>query len=97
MVSAQPSILASSVRARFEQLMEVCSLSQQDAAAVARSWPGVLYRNRKTPKALKLDFFQHVIGRPLAALAQALRHTSATRSGIASRLAPTSCGSAASS
>ncbi len=75
MVSSRPSILTSSVatmQAKLGRLMEVCSLSQQEAALVARSWPDVLYRSLDTSSTLsKLDFLEQVIGRPLAALGRA--------------------------
>ncbi len=80
MVSSRPSILTSSVatmQANLGRLMEVCSLSQQEAALVARSWPDVLYRSLDTSSTLsKLDFLEQVIGRPLAALGRALSYIS---------------------
>lgn len=80
MVSAQPPMLKNSIatlQTNFDRLVELCSFSQQEAAAVVRSWAHVLHSSMDTPNNLrKLDFFKHVIKRPLAALAHAPAYVS---------------------
>jgi len=74
MVSTQPTMLArdcSALQTNFDGFMSMCGLSQEQAAAICRTSPNVLVTNMATPgNERKLDFLQHVIGRPTVALAQ---------------------------
>ncbi len=73
-VSKQPKILQCkflTLQTNFDRFMSMCGLSQEEAAAICHTSPDVLVKNMATPgNVRKLEFFQRVIGRPAAALAQ---------------------------
>jgi len=74
MGSTQPMMLArhcSTLQTNLDRFVDVCGLSQEQAAAACRSWPTVLINNMATPgNERKLDFLQRVIGRPRADVVQ---------------------------
>jgi len=74
MVSAQPMLLASdcsTLQTNLDRFADICGLSQEQAAAICRTWPTVLTNNMATPgNERKLDFLQRVIGRPRADVVQ---------------------------
>ncbi len=74
MVSIRPMILQSDIstlQTNFDSFMGMCGLSHEEAVAICHSTPNVLVVNMATPgNKRKLDFLQHVIRRPAAALAQ---------------------------
>ncbi len=74
MASRDPRLLArhfSTLQTNLDRFVHVCGLSQEQAAAVCRSWPTVLITNMATPgNERKLDFLHRVIGRPRADVVQ---------------------------
>ncbi len=74
MGSTQPMLLArhcSTLQTNLDRFVDVCGLSQEQAAAACRSCPTVLTKNMATPgNERKLDFLQRVIGRPRADVVQ---------------------------
>ncbi len=74
MGSTQPMLLSSdcsTLQTNLDRFADVCGLSQEQAAAVCRSWPTLLITNMATPgNERKLDFLQHVTGRPRADVVQ---------------------------
>ncbi len=73
-VSTEPRLLTSdcsTLQTNLDRFVDVCGLSQEQAAAACRSWPTVLITNMATPgNERKLDFLQRVIGRPRADVVQ---------------------------
>ncbi len=73
-VSIEPRLLTSdcsTLQTNLDRFVDVCGLSQEQAAAVCRSWPCVLTTNMATPgNERKLDFLHRVIGRPRADVVQ---------------------------
>ncbi len=74
MVSTQPMLLASdcsTLQTNLDRFVDVCGLSQEQAAAACRSCPTVLTKNMAMPgNERKLDFLHGVIGRPRADVVQ---------------------------
>ena len=74
MASTEPRLLArhcSTLQTNLDRFVDICGLSQEQAAAACRSWPTVLTRNMATPgNERKLDFLQRVTRRPRADIVQ---------------------------